>query len=71
MIVEAAGARLPDDRVIDGRDPTETLAGKTPSPHEALFWEFRKDSAVRSGRYKLLRISADAPWMLFDLHLVS
>lgn len=67
MIARAAGARLPNDRVIDGRDPIETLAGKGRSPHDALFFEFRKYSAVRSGRYKLLRISADAPRTLFDL----
>ena len=55
MILTAAGSDLPSDRVIDGRDPTATLAGEAESPHEALFFHFRKSSAVRAGRYKLVR----------------
>ena len=31
MSLKAAGAPLPDDRVIDGRDPTATLAGEVAS----------------------------------------
>ncbi|MGH7200505.1 MAG: sulfatase-like hydrolase/transferase [Planctomycetaceae bacterium] len=67
LILAAVGGALPEDRILDGRDPTELLAGKSSSPHEALYFEFRKSSAVRSGRYKLLRTTPEGPWMLFDL----
>lgn len=67
LAAKAAGASLPDDRIIDGRDPTATLAGKAPSPHEALYFQFRRSSAVRQGRHKLLRTAPDEPFRLFDL----
>ncbi len=67
MIVNAAGAELPADLIIDGRDPTATLAGEAASPHEAIFFQFRNYSAVRSGHYKLLRTQPNKPFMLFDL----
>ena len=67
MILQAAGVALPDDRIIDGRDPTATLAGKAPSPHRMLFFKYHGASAVRSGQYKLLRTRANRPWELYDL----
>ncbi|MBW3539768.1 MAG: sulfatase-like hydrolase/transferase [Planctomycetes bacterium] len=68
MIARVAGATLPDDCIIDGRDPTAALAGTAASPHEALYFQFRSYSAVRAGPYKLLKTAPDKPWMLFDLH---
>jgi len=35
---EHSTTRLPTDRILDGHDPTATLAGEKPSPHEALHW---------------------------------
>jgi len=67
MILAATGTPLPKDRVIDGRDPTATLAGKAPSPHRMLFFKYHGASAVRSGQYKLLRTRANRPWELYDL----
>jgi arylsulfatase A len=67
MIALAAGGRVPEDRVIDGRDPTTTLAGKASSPHETIFFQYGSYSAVRSGRYKLLRTAPDESFQLFDL----
>jgi arylsulfatase A len=67
MALKAAGAPMPDDRVIDGRDPTATLSGKSPSPHECLFFQFRKMSAARSGRYKIVQADKDRPFQLYDL----
>jgi arylsulfatase A len=67
LCAKVAGAELPGDRTIDGRDPEAALAGKAASPHEALFFQYRKYSAVRSGKYKLLRTKPEGPWMLFDL----
>jgi arylsulfatase A len=67
MVLRATGAAMPDDRVIDGRDPTAALAGKVASPHESLFFQYRKMSAVRSGRYKILRTAPGQPFELYDL----
>jgi arylsulfatase A-like enzyme len=55
-IARLAGAEVPKDRVIDGRDLGPLLQG-TPgatSPHEALFFYWgRQLQAVRSGQWKL------------------
>jgi arylsulfatase A len=71
MALRAAGLALPSDRVLDGKDPTATLAGKRPSPHKCLCWRWgAKSAAIRMGRYKLLREqqSTNQDWQLFDLH---
>ncbi len=68
MALRAAGAAMPKDRIIDGRDPTAALADKAPTPHEHLFFQYRKMSAVRSGRYKIVRAAKDQPFQLYDLH---
>ena len=67
LTLRAAGAEPPADRTIDGRDPLPTLAGTAPSPHETLCWQFGEFSAIRRGKYKLLRTAPDTAWMLFDL----
>jgi arylsulfatase A-like enzyme len=55
---QLAGAELPADRVIDGKDIWPLMAGKpgAKSPHEAFFY-YRGNNleAVRSGRWKLRR----------------
>lgn len=52
-----AGARVPDDRVIDGRDIRPLLFGEegATSPYEAFFYHgnFGELAAVRSGKWKL------------------
>jgi arylsulfatase A len=67
LALRAAGAELPRDRVIDGRDPTATLAGEAPSPHPFLCFQWGDRSAIRNGRYKLLRNQPDEPFQLYDL----
>lgn len=67
MIVRAAGVTPPKTLKLDGRDPTATLAGEARSPHEYLFFEFRKWSAIRSGRWKIVRSQPDAAFELYDL----
>jgi arylsulfatase A len=67
MAVAAAGGKLPSDRTFDGRDPTAALAGEAASPHEALFFEFRKHAAMRRGRYKIVRTNPEEEFQLFDL----
>src|SRR5687768_11858260 len=71
MLLRAAGLPLPSDRVLDGRDATETLAGQRASPHEVLYWEFTQSrktmSAVRDRQYKLIRQHTTEPFELYDL----
>ncbi|MEP3478795.1 MAG: sulfatase [Fuerstiella sp.] len=49
-----AGAELPSDRVIDGKDVSAVLFNKQKSPHEAFFYhKVNELQAVRSGKWKL------------------
>ena len=67
LALHAAGAKLPTDRTIDGRDPLPTLRGEAPSPHAALYFHFRGSSAIRRGRWKAVRPAPDTAWELYDL----
>jgi arylsulfatase A-like enzyme len=72
MILAATGAAPPDNRILDGRDPTPTLAGERPSPHEALYWVWGQGPrqqwrGMRQGNYKLVRRADVEPWQLYDL----
>ena len=72
MALRAAGLAPPSDRMLDGKDPTATLAGEAPSPHKYLYWRWgEKSAAIRMGRYKLLREqqSTNQDWQLFDLEI--
>jgi arylsulfatase A-like enzyme len=70
LALRAAGLVLPADRVLDGKDPTAALTGRSGSPHRFLYWQWGKSgAAIRMGRYKLIR-EQDSPkqdWQLFDL----
>lgn len=56
-----AGAGVPTERVIDGKDIWPTLSGKAKTPHEAFFYHGRNAlRAVRSGKWKLHLGAADA-----------
>ena len=51
-----AGAEVPRDRIIDGRDIWPLLSGQpgAKSPHEAFFYYYLEQlQAVRSGKWKL------------------
>ena len=68
--IKMAGAQLPADRTLDGRDISPIMLGKpgARSPHEAFYYyrETRLD-AVRSGQWKLVfpRPSLeDSDWLL-------
>jgi len=39
---------------LDGLDILPVLTEKAPSPHDMLFWEMDKQTAIRKGRYKLV-----------------
>ena len=52
-----AGAEIPKDRIIDGKDVTDLITGKegAASPHEAFYtYNYLRLTAVRSGKWKLV-----------------
>jgi arylsulfatase A len=54
--VQLAGAPLPQDRIVDGRDILPVLAGGAASPHDTLFYyDTRTLVAVRYQRWKYQR----------------
>lgn len=62
-----AGATVPADRVIDGKDIWPVLTGDTTSPHEAFFYHRLETlEAVRSGPWKL-RLKNGKPVALYNL----
>jgi arylsulfatase A-like enzyme len=44
-----AGAKLPEDRVLDGKNPIAVLTAGARSPHRSLPFAFRTHAALRSG----------------------
>lgn len=62
-----AGAEVPADRVIDGKDIGSVLTGKGKSPYEAFFYHNKNQlEAVRSGDWKL-RVKNRRPSALYHL----
>ena len=62
-----AGAQVPTDRVIDGKDIWPVLTQSAPTPHEAFFYNSRNElRAVRSGKWKL-HVKEGIPETLYDL----
>jgi arylsulfatase A-like enzyme len=59
-VLMAAGAPLPPDRTIDGRNILPVVTQGAPSPHEALFWSSGGQLAVRRGRWKLVQDGFEA-----------
>ncbi len=51
---------------MDGRSLLPTLKGQPREPHDALFWKWAHGSAVRQGRWKLVRVDGQ-PWELYDI----
>lgn len=67
-LANLAGARIPEDRIIDGKDITHLLLGEpgAQSPHIAFYYyRVKALEAVRSGEWKL-RVKSDKP-QLFNL----
>ncbi len=62
-----AGAKIPDDRVIDGKDIWPVLVSNAETPHEAFFYHQRRElKAVRSGDWKL-HVNGENPVALYNL----
>lgn len=60
--IQLAGAALPQDRTIDGRDIMPLLTRQAPSPHEILIAQTGpKVTTVIGGRWKL-HVKAPSPW---------
>ena len=71
-----AGAKVPADRIIDGKDIRPLIEGRAgaTSPHEAFFYyRLEQLQAVRCGRWKLvvphrdMNAKVDVPLALYDL----
>lgn len=62
-----AGAEVPYDRVIDGKDIWPVLTEQAASPHQALFYHQGAElKALRSGKWKL-HVKNGKPVALYDL----
>jgi arylsulfatase A-like enzyme len=62
-----AAAGLPHDEHLDGVDLVPYLTDEANgAPHEALYWRFWNQAAIRAGKWKYLRLS-DRAEFLFDL----
>ncbi len=55
-----AGAKIPADRVIDGRDMLPFLQGKGVAPQRTLHWQSDSTWAIRHGSWKLIGIRSNA-----------
>ena len=68
-LASAAGAPLPTDRVIDGRNilPAATGEGNIERPDDALFWSSGSYRVVRAGDWKLQTDRLQEKVWLFDL----
>ena len=67
-LAELAGAKPPAG--IDGISIRPVLTGKAAPAHDFLYWEFTErgfQQAVRTGKWKALRLKAGAPLELYDL----
>ncbi len=62
---------LPHDDSLDGVDLFPYVTGeRSDAPHDFLYWRWRSQSAVRAGRWKLLKIGNQHTF-LFDAESVS
>jgi len=63
-----AVAGLPHDPAIDGVNLLPFVRGeKSGAPHDALYWRWRSQAAVRTDRWKLILLGSEQKF-LFDLH---
>ncbi len=62
--VAAAGGTIPASAQLDGVDLLPYATGsRTQPPHEALYWRFGPQAAVRKGDWKMVREAEDPPWL--------
>jgi arylsulfatase A-like enzyme len=51
---------------LEGQSLLPIFAGRHRKGHDALFWEFQRNKAVRKGKWKLVTIG-NGPWELYDM----
>ncbi|UCC97555.1 MAG: arylsulfatase [Phycisphaerales bacterium] len=70
--LDAAGARYPsrydghEIAAMEGKSLMPIFEDRTREGHDALFWEFMRNKAVRKGKWKLVTVG-DNPWELYDM----
>jgi arylsulfatase A len=62
-----AGATLPSEVTVDGKDPLSVLRDNASSPHQSLYFEYRSHAALRKGDWKIVRDKPNRPWQLFNI----
>lgn len=66
--VAAAGENIDPEWRLDGADLLPLLSGEDASaPHEALYWRFNQQRAIRQGEWKLVMGNQSAAWELYNL----
>ncbi len=65
-VLAAVGSPAGAEERLDGVDLLPYLTGRDGRPHEALYWRFGDQSAIRKGDWKLVRARGDSE-QLFDL----
>lgn len=64
---QLAGAETPIG--IDGLSFVPTLLGQTQKSHDYLFWKYGAKTALRQGRWKLVRTASNRPSELYNLEV--
>ena len=64
-LLDFAGSQATSD--LDGRSFKELLTGGDAPKPRSLFWQHKKQVAVRSGKWKLIQLEPDKAPQLFDL----
>lgn len=63
-----ANAPLPQDIVFDGKDPLPVLLDKAKSEHQSFYFDYQSHSALRMGKWKIVREEPSKEWQLFNLN---
>ena len=66
-IVQLAGGTLEGEPVLDGENVWSDLTEGTSTRERTFYFGFRNYSAVREGKYKIVREQPQAEFQLFDL----
>lgn len=66
-LISLSGGKVPEDRTLDGENILPILKSPESAEPRSFFFEYRNFSAVRDGKYKLLRTKPGRNFMLFDL----
>lgn len=68
LCLQLAGLPMPQDRILDGKNPLPTLSGAQIGPlHPWLAFDYNQHSGLRMGDWKLVRPGTHASWELYHL----